>query len=100
MSNVIVDWDQESDVLYVLKSGYETARLQNVDSDRVHGVVKRIVPETGECVGFIIDSFSYVLPAHSKQSIESLQQIFEESIELTNRVARSSSDSERFLLAI
>jgi len=55
--NVIVDWDKENDIIYVLKKGFDPDSLLNVDSDKVPGVVKRMDPQSNECVGFIIDSF-------------------------------------------
>ena len=91
MSNgeVLLDWDEIADVLYVVRAGYDLNALINENSERVPGFVKRIDPASNECVGFMVHSFSIRFPGEGR-NMDRLKAMMDLSLKLTNEKASSS----------
>jgi hypothetical protein len=81
---VLFDWDRVADVMYVIRSGFNSDCLSNIDSEKIPGIVKRIDPETDECVGFIMHNFSKMFPANVHTNDEQLRHLLDISLALTN----------------
>lgn len=85
--DLLIDWDREMDMLYVLKTGYNSSKLINMDSKKVSGIVKRMDPETRECVGFIIHGFSKKFGAYTNCTEDQLKNLMGISLGLSNECA-------------
>lgn len=85
--DLIINWDKEMDVMNVARQGVDLDVLVNVDSKKVPGIVKRIDPQTGECVGFIIDGFSQLFPRFVDCDEAVLQNLLSVSLELSSDCA-------------
>ena len=90
----MLDWDEKADVLNVVREGFDLNALVNEDSERVPGFVKRIDPASGECVGFIVHSFSVRFPEEvscmESHNTDRLLFMMDLSLKLTNEVASAS----------
>ena len=81
---VIFDWDKIADVMYVIRQGYDASALVNMDSDKLPGIVKRIDPQTEECVGFIMHDVSKMFPVNVHTNNEQLRNWLDISLNMTN----------------
>ncbi len=79
-----MNWDRLGDVMYIIREGYVSDDLINMDSSKVPGVVKRIDPETRQCVGFIITSYSYRFKAYLNLPEEQIKSLWDMSLDFTN----------------
>lgn len=85
MPKVIVDYDRENDVMYVLREDYQGKVTENIDSEKYPYVVKRLDPSSKICVGFTIAGFSQHFSKHVNDSQETLERLFQESLNRTNQ---------------
>ena len=79
-----INWDKETDIMCCVREGYDLDSLINEDSLKVPGIVKRVDPESGKCVGFIMHGFSRLLPAQNL-SEEQIKELLNISLDLTNQ---------------
>lgn len=82
-SDVLIDYAEDLDVMYVTVKGVTSEEVENRDSKKFPGIIKLIRPESGECVGFIIANFSKVLPYNLKTPKKKLQELFLRSMEIS-----------------
>lgn len=94
MSRILIDWDKEADVVYVLEQGFDADDLIHIDSDKHPGIVKRIDPETDRCVGFVFESFTHFFPAHKDCDVSTLSDLMQRSLDLTNQAMKSERVTE------
>lgn len=85
------DWDKMADILYVARDGANLENLINIASKKIAGIVKRVDPETKECVGFIIHGFGRLYPAYARMSPEQLKIIMDWSLRLSSDCAHAVS---------
>lgn len=85
-AEVIFDYDKEMDIMYLIRDGYDSGKLSNIDSDRIPGIVKRTEPETGECVGFIIHGVSRLIPSSLLENEKQLKTYLCMSLDKTNEL--------------
>ena len=85
-----MDWDKLADVLYIKVEGISDFDIDNIDSDKYPGVIKRMNRSTNECVGFIIHDFSLIFPNDAKKSEEVIKELLIASIYKTTAADRKN----------
>lgn len=80
----VMSWDKLSDVLYIILEDVDEDHVNNVDSLKIPGVVKRMSTLTNECVGFIIHDFSIRFPHDAKKPEADIKELLVESMRRTN----------------
>ena len=81
-----MDWDKLTDVLYIKVEDISDFDIDNIDSDKYPGVIKRMKRSTNECVGFIIHDFSCIFPNDAKKNEKEIKELLIASMHKTTAV--------------
>ena len=90
-SIIHIDWDRTADILYVARDGVDLDHLINVDSKKIAGIVRRLDPETKECVGFIMHGYGRLYPSYVRMSPEQLREVMDVSMRLSSECVHAGN---------